>query len=290
MGIFDPKSPESIEAAYAAQSDQADPADDTVDEAQDDGEATEHTTEHDDTDETSAEEPTQEEPDADDTAEQWVVPGKFRTVDDLVRAYQNAESQLGRLHRELAELRKSGTQQQVDEKQQQIADAERSREMLREFLRDPQGTLRREAMRIQQEQQQQLAQRSAIVHEALADVAARYPDFADLQAQVSQFIATRPAMQRLLQQLQSDPNVTAQDFVDLLDTAYHAVKAETATQALAAAREQGRQEAQQSTQARQRARGATQGAKRGHEPAETYEERARREILQAGPPSRLFGR
>src|SRR5690606_9922742 len=40
--------------------------------------------------------------------EEWAVPGRFPTWDDLLKSYDNAQKQLGRLHREVAQLRREG--------------------------------------------------------------------------------------------------------------------------------------------------------------------------------------
>src|SRR5690606_8674990 len=101
-----------------------------------------------------------------------LILGKFKDYDALEAAYEEAQRQLGRLHREIAEQRRKEAQTPAAEQKppepektpEQIA--EENRQRLREFLKDPAGyeakiieRARQEALGYIQQTQEQLTQR-----------------------------------------------------------------------------------------------------------------------------------
>ena len=206
--------------------------------------------------------------------EEWLIPGKFRDVEALKAAYLEAEKTLGRLHRELAQLRRQGaSQEKIDAKQAEIQSeeqrAEENRRRLREFLRDPlayeqrlKEELRRELEREQQERQQVAESRLQTVQQAIQSVASRYPDLLELEPAIIQALVNRPAFRRAMADLQEDPYATPMDYAALIEDAYTVVKSEVAARAVQAAREQGRQEATQALSQRRQATVTGQGARR----------------------------
>lgn len=226
-------------------------------------------------------------------SEEWVLPGKFRDVDSLRAGYIEAEKALGRLHRELSQLKRQGASQaQIDAKQAEIQTeeqrAEANRNRIRDFLRDPIGfeqrikqELRQELEREERERQEVVASRMETVQEAIRSVATRHPDVEELQRPIVEAITNRPAFRRALASLQADPYATPMDFAALIEDAYAVVKSESASRAVQAAREQGRREAIDAAQQRRQATVTSQGARRD-QTQETPEQQLKRMILNAG--------
>ena len=69
----------------------------------------------------------------DETSEEWLVPGRFRTVEDLKRSYSHLEAEHSRRGNELYELRKRASQST----EQRIDPKERIERFAEEVKRDP---------------------------------------------------------------------------------------------------------------------------------------------------------
>ncbi len=74
--------------------------------------------------ETSEEEEAQSEDDSGTSEEKWLVPGRFRTAEDLARSYQNLEAEFGRRNNELHRLKQERANPQVDPELEKLQFAE----------------------------------------------------------------------------------------------------------------------------------------------------------------------
>lgn len=320
FGVFDVKTDESYASPEAQANDDSAPEDDSDGAAQDqDSDPQEpHNQDEDDADEagvapsesaqagertegaTKPEGGAQAAPAAPPTEGELIL-GKFKSQEALIAAYEEAQRQLGRLHREIAEQRRQTTQsapeatsqpKEPEKTPEQIAQERRAK--LQAFLKDPVAYERElvrqaqeEALRaIRQVEQTAAATRETVV-QGIAMTASKYEDFAQMEAAVQATLANRPAFQRALATLQNNPNTRPEDIAALVDDAYHFAKAEIAASSLQAARDQGRREAQAAQTQRQQAAVASQGTRKD-QTRETAEERIKREIREAGRSSGIW--
>lgn len=229
-----------------------------------------------------------------------LILGKFKDQAALEAAYEEAQRQLGRLHREIAEQRRQASQSPAPEQKppepkktpEQIA--KENRERLQAFLKNPieyeRELIRQakeEALREVQQTQASISAREQTVIQGISMAASKFSDFAEVEAAVTSTLQTRPAFQRALMTLQNDPNATPEDVAALVEDAYHFAKAELAHAAVQAARDQGRREASAAQAQRKQAAVAGQRTRRD-QTTETAEERIKREIKESGRSSGLW--
>ncbi|HEX6972000.1 MAG TPA: hypothetical protein VF234_07255 [Limnochordia bacterium] len=175
----------------------------------------------------------------------WYWPGKFRTPDDLRRAYEALEKERGRLAQELGQHRQTLQQylrQAAERRQgesQEDANARR-RELLRKMLADPEAAIREMAERIvterEQKQYQRRAQMESLVQQVNAELAQAFPDWNDLAPAMEQEFRSNPLYLQLIQDAVARDAVTPQLARAIGEQVYWAAKGRLAVEGQKAAK------------------------------------------------------
>lgn len=167
-----------------------------------------------------------------DDGEEWIVPGKFKTADDLKRSYENLHAHTTRQSQELADLKKRISPEA--EKPDPSEVEEKHAEFLEAVKKNPIEAIK--GLFREEKQKETETQREAAYLKAVEE-----------RSKNEEFVALAPTMQNIIQELNdTSPTVaqylnTAKDPV-VLDLLYTVAKARNSDAVIAKERQKGEKE------------------------------------------------